>query len=247
MDINISTDTMNNIGTITRHVLTDGPNPKKYLDDYAVIITDRNLKRDDWTLEDVVMVDDIYHTASDNANTIEALLSNLTPTPSDNQVSLPFKNRSKIMVVEQNRAKYLMKGIKSDILIPRYMYLTRPIVDIPGRQKYLPDNLTFHEKIELPISSFGLTSDINNVISIFIIRLIFNYVVRDFRADDIVEMVYAQLEDFVDGLDMNITSLIDIMDMSPSAVYEACMLLITKYDMLNTTILSDGMLLVQMA
>ena len=208
-------------------------NSRGYADEYVVIMTDRNLEIDPWTTKDIVMIDDLYHQGVRTEFVSDAdNLGMIRPNLSTHQTSVTFKNRSRIMVIEKHNANYLLSKIKSDVLIPRYMYLTEPVTNIPGKTRYLKDNLIIHEVIDLPSSNFGFDSETDNLISIFTIRLIFNYAVRDYRFDDIAKLVLDSLEQFIstDGPPLRaVRDPRDALEISPSSMYESMVMVISKY------------------
>lgn len=223
--------------SITQYIMVDpdSQNSKISLGEYTIIITDQNLDFCNWTIDDITMIDDIYNTNHNNSNDILPISQS-----SPNQFSLPFKNRSKLIIAEKSRLSYITKAMRNDVLIPQYMYMVKIIVDIPGKERYLKNNLIIDERIELLISSFGLFPDTDNVISIFIVRLIINMVVRDFRSNDIVEIVNQQLIELMNNntiSSLEIRNVTQIIEMDASAIFEVCMLLIAKYYMFKTSIM----------
>jgi hypothetical protein len=215
------------------HITSDEPESipidRPSLDDYVIIMTDRILDGNDWTHKDIVEIDDLYHTRVNNPP------PDLTAfvTPNDNQIGIPFKNRSKLIVIEKNRGSYILNATRGDILIPRYMYLTTPLLDIDHKDKYLPNNLSIRNRIEIPLSNFGLETNPETFIAMHIIRIVFNYAVRDFRTDDIFRIVNSELHQIADELSdaIEITQLSDVIGYECSVLFEICLTLMTKYNM----------------
>jgi hypothetical protein len=216
------------------------------LDSSLIILTDRNIKADEWSLEDIVDIDDIYHTRG-NSNDIYNTLSTYRD-PSKSQSMIAFKNRSKIIAVPRERSSYISSALKGDLLMPQYMYLIdSPVYDMkdqpgsfnseyihPPKEAYLKRNIRIHERIELIKSRFGLDPTTPRISAIFVLRLIFNYVVRDINENEIVKLVFKQLL-MISGCDQvtpyTLDDLTDVIGCDCSTLIETCLTIISRYGM----------------
>ena len=203
--------------------------------DHAMIMTDRVLANSDWTLDDIVTIDELYHVRNYSIPGTFNILAN--------QNGILFKNRFKLIIVEQNSATSLVNCLNSEEILPEYVYLIKTIVKDPGKERYLKNNVVIHDSINISESGFGIDTSMPNLVANYILRIILNCAARDFNADEITTIVYNQLSEFIKDItgapDRRIEKLNEFIELSSSDLFDLCISIIVKYDMFNVTILNN--------
>jgi REP element-mobilizing transposase RayT len=192
------------------------------LDESLLILTDRILNAGNWKLEDIVKIDDILHTTNnlhepDNKYIFPSKTTSMCLFKNRHKIIAVPRYRGKyIFEALKNdillpKFLYFVKSPVNDMCenLKRLKY--KRIIDIyhislyhrpislnknyinPDKVCYLQENICSNGIINIIDDGFGMDTGDVDMISKHVVRLIFNYTIRDMEEDEIINKIIFQL------------------------------------------------------
>lgn len=199
-----------------------------------IILTDRSmhLGTSKLSASDIIMFDDLYNFHDGKYNKTRNMLA--------------FKNRHKLIVVPENRIKYIHTILCSDILVPNYIVFMSNPLGLVDSALTLQTKSSFLKTYKMTgflhiITSkigiiVGSTGHIQSIVHAFVIRIIINLIVRGSTVDDVVHAVLKELTTISKLEQTDVFTIEDLMSLvgcNCTAFLEGCITILSRFGLFN--------------
>jgi len=196
-----------------------------------IILTDRvsELGTSKLSADDIVMFDDLYNFRSGKYNKTRKMEA--------------FKNRHKLIVVPENRIKYIHTILCGDLLVPKYIaFMSNPLGLVDSLTSSAKSNYLVTYKmvcfVSIIPSKIGIisTTQIQAMVNAYVIRIIINSVVRGATADDVVRTVLSEIlaiRELTQTEVFTIEDMVSLVGCDCTAFLEDCVHIINRFGLFN--------------